>query len=406
MCDARVRSRFGLHPVARALIPAFGLAASFAAGAAPPKFAIGTAIPVNAQTADQQVFPAVARAADGRFVVVWYTRIEGDTEIHAQRFAPGGRPLGTEFKVNDFNDGGQKDPGVAMEDDGDFVVTWQSYSSSNYGIAARRYRANGRPKAGEFNVARHGAYTSVGVDRVGGSFVVAWQANGHVLARQFGPTGKKPLGKAFKVDQNPAAVASAASIAVENGGDFIVAWDSSVNGEFDIFAHRYTAAGAEKEVPFRVNGKKAGGQVQASVGVDAAGNFTVAWDDFTDAAVRLRRFDSSAAPLGGDVTVSTNGGDPRIAVDPTGGQMVVWSWNHDDTVYDILGRAYLPDGSPRGKTFDVDSDEPGSNVTPAVAIDADGDAVAVWTLQVDGGFGDIRAQLYRRPRTVTRDAGD
>ncbi len=36
-------------------------------------------------------------------------------------------PTAAEFRVNTFTTGNQFDPAVAMDDDGDFVVTWQSF---------------------------------------------------------------------------------------------------------------------------------------------------------------------------------------------------------------------------------------------------------------------------------------
>ncbi len=54
------------------------------------------------------------------------------------------RPLGTESPVNTTTTNGQTVSSVAMDADGDYVVTWQSYQQdgSGYGVYAQRYNAN------------------------------------------------------------------------------------------------------------------------------------------------------------------------------------------------------------------------------------------------------------------------
>ena len=67
--------------------------------------------------------------ADGDFVVAWGSEgQDGDyTGVYAQRYdGGGGRAQGPEFRVNTFTTGSQLRPAVAVDDDGDFVVAWES----------------------------------------------------------------------------------------------------------------------------------------------------------------------------------------------------------------------------------------------------------------------------------------
>lgn len=107
----------------------------------------GMESPVNTYTTDDQEFPAIAMAGDGRFVVVWESgNQDGDREgIYARRFNANGSPAGGEIQVNQCTADDQVNASVAMADDGSFVVTWQSdnQDGSGYGVYAQRFDPQG-----------------------------------------------------------------------------------------------------------------------------------------------------------------------------------------------------------------------------------------------------------------------
>jgi hypothetical protein len=98
---------------------------------------------VNATTTCAQQYPQAAMNNDGEFVIVWDCRIdpnsESERDIFGRRFDNLGEPLGDEFQINTFVADDQRNPDVAIDSDGRFVATWQSYAqdSSRYGIFAR-----------------------------------------------------------------------------------------------------------------------------------------------------------------------------------------------------------------------------------------------------------------------------
>lgn len=153
----------------------------------------GEAFDVNddPETKDtSQLEPAVARAADGRFLVAWTDYgsdpnnhpplFQDGTGIRARRFAADGTPAGAEFRVNVFATGVQQRPAVALTAGGSFLVTWQSGADQDGdkdGIFARAFAPDGTPRGGDFriNIARAGAQTNpamvLGAD---GHGVAAW----------------------------------------------------------------------------------------------------------------------------------------------------------------------------------------------------------------------------------------
>src|SRR3954453_8579340 len=151
---------------------------------------LGTEFQVNQTTALSQGEPAVAVDGDGDFVVAWQSNGNSSLGpnqdpsgygIYARRFDAAGTPLGGEFRVNSYTPNDQKDPAVAMDADGDFVVAWASVGEdgSGYGLYAQRYDAAGNRQGSEIHVSTHAAGTqrraAVAMD-VAGDFVIAWES--------------------------------------------------------------------------------------------------------------------------------------------------------------------------------------------------------------------------------------
>ncbi len=111
---------------------------------------LGDQFQVNTYTTSRQYFADVSLAAGGDFVVVWrsYGSPGNDNlgrSVQGQRYAADGSEVGEQFQVNTYTPDNQRDPSVAMDADGDFVVVWESYGSpgtdTNYSIQGRRYQA-------------------------------------------------------------------------------------------------------------------------------------------------------------------------------------------------------------------------------------------------------------------------
>jgi hypothetical protein len=103
---------------------------------------LGSEFHVNTYTTGKQSNAVTAMDADGDFVVVWVSNGQdgSGTGIYAQRYNSSGAPVGIEFRVNTYTTGNQHNPAVAMEDNGDFAIAWESFDQDtalSYGIYAR-----------------------------------------------------------------------------------------------------------------------------------------------------------------------------------------------------------------------------------------------------------------------------
>lgn len=322
--------------------------------------AIGSEFAVNATTAGGQGGPSVAMNGAGEFAVTW---VNFPDKIELQRFTAGGTKAGSETQVSNTAPG--SDPRVAIDDDGDVVVTWQSYGHDNPaepfggGIFARRY-AGGTTAGSEFIVNAHitgnQIVPAIAMNADGAS-VITWQSdNPHsgndVVAQRF-------AGKTTGPDTTPDA--------------FHFTDQNGVTRGAAVTSDPVTIAGIDAAAPVSVTG----GQYSVDGGAFTATAGTVVAGD----TVSVRH------------TASANFGTATDTVLTVGGV--------SDTFTSTTESAPLPDTTPDAFVFtDVTDVEPG-DVVESNAITVTGiDAPSV--IGVAGGEYRIGAGAYTSvPGTVS-----
>jgi len=258
---------------------------------------------VNTTTAGNQERPAVAMAPDGRYLVVWQSDSQSGGQgwdVAAQAFTAAGAAVGGEVTVNANLAGAQHSPRAAFvaAPRAGFAIVWESGG----GIVGRRFTPGGVAiDAAELPINS----TTTGTQRnpavaadPSGNYVVAWEsvdANGlasRILARRF--QGAAPIGNMSDVvvDATPGATAQHdPALATDTIGNWLVSWDSIgedgsgagiVAQQFD---SRQTPQGAKVTLDNTIT---AGDQTLPSVAMSQGGNLLVAWQSLTpagDAAV-------------------------------------------------------------------------------------------------------------------------
>jgi hypothetical protein len=98
--------------------------------------------------------PRVAVDGSDRFVVVWEDAINEGANygIFGRRFDAGGNPLGPEFHVNTTVTGSQRNPRVAADALGNFIVCWEDWSAGQCDVRAQRFDQNEQKVGPEFVV--------------------------------------------------------------------------------------------------------------------------------------------------------------------------------------------------------------------------------------------------------------
>jgi hypothetical protein len=145
---------------------------------------LGDEFQVNSYTTGTLQYTALAMNADGYFVIAWTgTDQNGDDGVFARMYDSNGTPLGDEFQVNLYTAGDQQAPRVAIDSSGDIVITWASYGQDGdgWGAFAQLYDNEANPIGDEFQVneCTTGIQNSTEVAmNADGNFVITWQSSG------------------------------------------------------------------------------------------------------------------------------------------------------------------------------------------------------------------------------------
>ncbi len=389
---------------------------------APAVVPTGPEFRVNANTTVAVAVPAVALAGNGDFVVTWQAdTIDGNgLTVMARKYAKAGSPLTGEFQVNTYSTGSQQNPAVASDSAGNFVVVWGSASvqdGSREGVYMRRYDATGTPISGELLVNQFTlnlqGNPAIAMDDAG-DFVVTWESNyqdgdGYAIyARKYNSAGT-PLTGEFQVNQSTLGDQQNATAAIDSNGDFVVAWQGPDANGYGVFARRFNAAGVPQGPEFAVNVQTIDDQSNPVVAKDAVGNFAIAWQsrvqDSGNGGVYARRYNAAGTSLGTEFRVNTYvPGDqnaPSIASTAAGELTITWtSAGQDGDSGGIYGQRIDPLGQFVGSEMRVHTIATGNQSQAAVANDAVGDATVVWSA-IGSPLSGIIAQRFAPPPVPT-----
>jgi hypothetical protein len=390
-------------------------------------------------TSGNQGAPSVARAPDGRFVVVWQSNDQdGDgSGIYAQRYTAAGAAVGTTFQVNTTTIGDQSTPVVAMGEDGRFVVVWRGDDGLEEGTAdgttdifAQRFNSDGTPNGSEFQVNQF-----EGTDQtmpavtmnLAGQFAIAWVSSHPSLETEDGEEATDTEKSIFVqwydangISTGPEVVAhvyvkdaqESPQIGIDAQGHFVVAWQS-INQDgstWGVYGRQFT----DQKVPltteeFRINEVTEGLQRLVGLGVDAQGNFVVAYentlpgtDDGISTDIYRREFFADGSPDGSENLVNTWSGGPQILPvatrASTGNYGIFWEGQGFSHIDGVHGRLYdvtleddpgTPSRVPIGNQFLVGSTLGFEFGSPAIVVHDDGSfTIAFESFEEDGsGFG-------------------
>jgi hypothetical protein len=257
---------------------------------------------VNTYTSGDQYSSSVAMDDNGDFVITWKSRNQDGESygIYAQRYDSAGFQAGSEFQVNTFTTNTQINPKAAMDSDGDFIITWMSYSQDGYGygVFAQRYNSDGsKPlvNGSEFQVNSvllppgDQSYPSVAMDN-SGNFIIAWQGYGStpdelngVYAQRYDSSGNiLSNGSEFHVNTYTNDNQYHPTVAVDNAGEFVISWDSYLQdgSAHEVYAQYFGPTGSPLGSEFRVNTYITGNQFQSAVGMDNTGDFVITWNGY------------------------------------------------------------------------------------------------------------------------------
>ena len=182
---------------------------------------------------------------------------------------------------------------------------------------------------------------------------------------------------------------SGAEVAVDARGNAVAVWAAEQGKGFAVQAASRTPGGAW-QAPIAISATTLSAP-NPQVAIDAQGNAVAVWTRRTDRDY-LAIVQSASRPLAGrwqkPVDLSAAGHHaviPHVAVDPRGNAVAVWQRFRSRFVIAVQAATRPPAGRWQAPV-EVSASGEGSSVVPHVAIGANGDAVAVWEDLTTGGI--------------------
>ena len=302
---------------------------------------------------------AVGMDATGNFVISWAGSEQNATNgIYARRYDSAGGAVGSEFQVNTDNiPNFQANPTVAMNAGGNFVISWTSFDQDGTnGIYAQRYNSAGGAVGNEFQanttISSFQYNPTVAID-ADGNFIISWASfkqdgdrNG-IYAQRYNSAGNA-VGGEFRVNTITPGDQVNPTIAMDTTGNFVISWQSSGQdepiGTYGIYAQRYNSAGVAQGGEFRVNTTTLGEQINPTIAMDTTGNFAISWQSsgqdepgLETYGIYAQRYNSAGVAQGGEFQVNTyianDQTTPKVAMNGKGDFAISWtSYGQDEPI--------------------------------------------------------------------------
>jgi hypothetical protein len=309
---------------------------------------LGTEFRVNQDARNFHTDSSVAMDDEGNFVVVW---TQGpDAFVWARRFSANGKPLGDEFVVDWAPRSGTAS--VAMNGIGEFVVAWDvTDDNDRRSVFAQYYLSNGNwlgviPVS--TNVAGNAGKPDVAID-ADGDFMVTFEVVGDPLlagtyARRFERPGRSPLPAAPEtLVSTDAGGPAGPAVAMSGDGSGVVTW-STAGG---IYGRVYEPLGLPQGPGFLVEATPEGPR-SIDVAAHPSRNFIVTWCEADSAGnedVWARGFGVGGELVSGSFRLNTytlsQQANPSVVMTNAGGFISAWnSWGQDGNLTGVFARKF------------------------------------------------------------------
>jgi hypothetical protein len=330
------------------------------------------------------VTPQVAVEPNGNAVAVW-SQFDGTRRnIWANRFTPAAG-WGVPERIETDNAGDADFPDLALDPSGHAVAVWRQSDGTRTNIWANRYSPTSGWSAAELietNNADDAIFPEVALDPNGNAIAVWSQSDGtrfSIWANRFTPAAG--WGVAELIETDDTGIAQGPQVALDPNGNAIAVWQQFDGTGDNIWANRFTPSGGWS-VAERIEPDNAGRARKPQVAIDPNGNAVAVWQqsDGTRDNIWANRFTPSGGWSVPERIETDNAGDaqrPQVALDPSGNAVAVW-FQSDGTGDNIWANRFTRSGGWSIAEL-IETDDLGNAFNPEVALDPNGNAVAVWS---------------------------
>jgi len=344
-------------------------------------------------------YPQVAVDTSGNAVAVWLQYDGTRNNIWANRFdVLSGSWQGATLIESDTGDASS--PQVAVDDSGNAMAVWYQSDGSDYSIYANHFDALSSSWQGaaliESGTGR--AYSpQVAVDTNGNAIAIWYQYDGtysNIYTNRFDVLSGSWQG-AVLIENDNTDSAYNPQVVIDTNGNAMAIWYQSDGTRNNILANRFhVLSGSWQGATLIESGT--GNAYNPQIAVDDSGNAMAIWyqSDGTRNNIWANHFDVLSGSWQGAALIESDTGDassPQVAVDDSGNAMAVW-YQSDGSAYSIYANHFdALSGSWQGAA--LIENNTGYADLPQVAVDASGNAIAVWR-QYDGTPSNIYTNRF------------
>lgn len=348
--------------------------------------------------------PDITMNTKGKSVIVWQDKGSKTYEIYKQTFQENGDPLGIPERVNHFRPNDQINPKVAIDNQGNYVIIWQSYKQdgSGSGIFGRKYIADNNQKFREFriNTYKRGDQSKpVIAMNSAGNFVVAWVSSidgsaskRRIVAQRYN-SFSEPIGKEIKISQHSRYKNDNPSIAIDESGNFSIVWQSIHKKDWDIYAQVYSWDGVPiSDTDILINTTTELDQTNPSIAIVNNNQFIIVWQNISNHKVlsniqnniNAQIIDTNSTKIGNELKVTKpifgHQSHPRLIESFSSNIYVVWQnfEQHTQKYWNISGKLIKSDGSDSSEQKIFNPLDNKWNKTPSISSDSNGNIGLVW----------------------------
>ncbi len=228
----------------------------------------------------------------------------------------------------------------------------------------------------------------------GQGYVVVWESENHVTTgddvylRVMDSSGI-PLGPELRVNQTLLGAQDSSAVAVHADGQIMVAWEAAgQDGSQDaVIARLYDSSGVPLTNEFQLNAYTLLAQDSPALAPAGPGEFIAVWQstaqDGSSGGIIGRMFRNDGLAVTGEFIVNTatlgSQSSPAVASDANGNFTVVWhSANQDGSAAGVYGQRFDALGNPQGTEFRVNTHTLGPQDEADIGMTATGEFVVAW----------------------------
>jgi len=352
----------------------------------------GSAELIETDDAGDALWPRIAFDNNGNALVVWAQSDGTHMNIRANRFDGAG--WGSAELIETDNAGDALWPQVAFDNSGNALAVWAQSDGTRMNIWANRFDGAGwgSAKLIETDNAGDALWPRIAFDNSDNALAVWAQSDGTRINIQANRFDGSAWNTAKLIETDNAGDALWPQVAFNNSGSAFAIWAQSNGTRYSIRTNRFD--GTSWSSTERIGTGNAEDAFKPQITFDNSGNALALWGQYDGIRTNIwaNRFNGAGWDTA-ELIETDNRGDafgPRVAFDRSGNAFAVWVQN-DGSRYNIRTNRF--NGSGWSTAELIETDNRGDASRPQIALDSNGNALAVWK-QYDGIRENIRANRF------------